>query len=248
MLKRERQSIILREVNIHNKVLSSDLSSGMNVSEDTIRRDLVELAEQGKVIKVHGGALSKSYHLSFRSSHIYSQDAKKAIAKKAAPLIQDGMFVLTTGGSTIIELAKALPVELAATFITASIPAAYECLHLPNIELIFIGDKISKNSQLAVGAEAIAKIKQLNADLCFIGTNALDAEHGLTDNDWDVVQVKKAMIESSKKVVSLSIKEKLNTSQRIKVCDLADIDYLVTELEFDDPLLKPYHHAGITIL
>jgi len=247
MLKRERQSIILREINIHNKVLSSDLSAGMRVSEDTIRRDLIELSEQGKVIKVHGGALSKSYHLSFRSNNIYSLTAKKTIAKKAAQLIQDGMFVLTTGGSTIIELAKALPVELSATFITGSIPVAYEYMHHPNIDLIFIGDKVSKNSQLTVGGEAISKIRQLNADLCIIGTNALDIEHGLTDNDWDVVQVKKAMIESSEKVVSLSIKEKLNSSQRIKVCDLLDIDYLVTELDPDNQLLVPYHKTGIKI-
>lgn len=247
MLKRERQSIILREINIHNKVLSSDLSAGMSVSEDTIRRDLIELADQGKVIKVHGGALSKSFHLSFRSSTIYSLNAKKTIAGKAAQLIKDGMFVLTTGGSTIIELAKALPMELNATFITGSIPAAYEYMHHPNIDLIFIGDRVSKNSQLTVGGEAISKIRQLNADLCIIGTNALDVTHGLTDNDWDVVQVKKAMIESSDKVVSLAIREKLNTSQRIKVCDLAEIDYLVTELDPNDCELKSYHQPGVQI-
>jgi len=248
MHKKERQSFILRQVNVHNKVLSSDLSSEMSVSEDTIRRDLNELSEEGKVIKIHGGALSKSFHLSIRSTNVYSLDAKKIIANKAARLIRDGMFVLTTGGSTIIELAKALPVELSATFITGSIPAAYEYSHHPNIELIFIGDKVSKSSQLTVGGEAISKIRQLKADLCFIGTNALDAEHGLTDNDWDVVQVKKAMVESSEKVVSLSIKEKLNTSQRIKICDLKDIDVLITELSPDDPFLLPYRNEKIQIL
>jgi len=211
MLKKERQSFILRQVNIHNKVLSSDLSVEMNVSEDTIRRDLNELSDEGKVIKVHGGALSKSFHFSIRSHHVYSLDAKKTIAHKAVQLIKDGMFVLTTGGTTIIELAKALPIELSATFVTGSIAAAYEYMHHPNIELIFIGDKVSKNAQLTVGGEAISKIRQLKADLCFIGTNALHAEYGLTDNDWDVVQIKKAMIDTSKKVVALSISEKVNT-------------------------------------
>ena len=248
MLKKERQSFILRQVNIHNKVLSSDLSLEMKVSEDTIRRDLNELSDEGKVMKVHGGALSKSFHLSIPPSNIYSLDAKKTIAQKAVNLIKDGMFVLTTGGTTIIELAKALPAELSATFITGSIPAANEYTHHPNIELIFIGDKVSKTSQITVGGEAISKIRQIKADLCIVGTNALDVEYGLTDNDWDVVQIKKAMIESSGKVVSLSISEKLNTTQRIKVCDLSDLDVLITELQPDNELLAKYKKAGLQIL
>ncbi len=248
MLKKERQSFILRQVNLHNKVLSSDLSQEMKVSEDTIRRDLNELADQGKVIKVHGGALSKSFHLSLHSQNVYSLDEKKTIASKASGLIKDGMFIMTTGGTTIIELAKALPPELSATFITGSLPVAYEYIHHPNIEVIFIGDKISKSAQISIGGETISKIRQIKADLCFLGTNAIDITNGLTDSDWDVVQVKKAMIESSEKVVSLAISEKLNTSQRIKICPVSDIDVLVTELDSCHELLKPYHKTGVDIL
>ena len=141
---------------------------------------------------------------------------------------------LTSGGTTIIELAKSLPAELTATFITVSLPAAYEYIHHPNIEVIFIGDKISKSAQISIGGEAISKIKTIKADLCFLGTNAIDIENGLTDNDWDVVQVKKAMIDSSQKVVSLAIAEKLNTYQRIKICDIDEINTLITELEPGD--------------
>jgi DeoR/GlpR family transcriptional regulator of sugar metabolism len=248
MLKRERQSFILRQVNLHNKVLSSDLSQEMDVSEDTIRRDLNELSDNGKVIKVHGGALSKSFHLSLKSSNVYSLDKKKIIARKAADLIKDGMFVLTTGGTTIIEMAKALPPELSATFITVSLPAAYEYIHHPNIDVIFIGDKISKSAQISVGGEAISKIRQIKPDLCFIGTNAIDISHGLTDNDWEVVHVKKAMIESSQKVVSMVIAEKLNTFQRIRICEIGDIDILITELPLHDQLLLPYQQAGLEII
>jgi DeoR/GlpR family transcriptional regulator of sugar metabolism len=248
MLKRERQSFILRQVNLHNKVLSSDLSQEMDVSEDTIRRDLNELSDDGKVIKVHGGALSKSFHLSLKSSNVYSLDKKKIIARKAADLIKDGMFVLTTGGTTIIEMAKALPPELSATFITVSLPVAYEYIHHPNIDVIFIGDKISKSAQISVGGEAISKIRQIKPDLCFIGTNAIDISHGLTDNDWEVVHVKKAMIESSQKVVSMVIAEKLNTFQRIRICEIGDIDILITELPPHDQLLLPYQQAGLEII
>jgi len=248
MLKRERQAFILRQVNLHNKVLSVDLSQEMKVSEDTIRRDLNEMSQLNKLIKVHGGALSKSFHLSIPSNQVYALSGKKSIAHKASKLIRDGMFILTSGGTTIIELAKSLPPELNATFITPSLPAAYEYIHHPNIEVIFIGDKISKSSQIAIGGEAIAKIKTIKADLCFLGTNAIDIENGLTDNDWDVVQIKNAMIESSQKVISLAIAEKLNTYQRIKICDLDQIDTLITELDPDDLQLQAYVNKGIEIL
>ncbi len=248
MLKKERQAFILHNVNLHNRVLVGDLSEGINVSEDTIRRDLQELSDHGKLIKVHGGALSKSFHSSFNSSKVYAIENKKRIAQKAANLIQDGMFVLTSGGTTILELAKALPENLHATFITGSIPAALEYLHHPNIEVIIIGDKLSKGSQITVGGEAISKIRQIRADICFVGTNALEAEHGLTENDWEVVQVKKAMIESSTKVVSLAISEKINTIQRIKICETKEIDVLITELDVDAAILGPYKKAGLEIL
>ncbi len=247
MLKKERQAFILRQVSLHNSVLSADLSNSINVSEDTIRRDLNELADHGKLIKVHGGALSKSFNSFYLRSDVYNADSKKIIAEKAVSLIQDGMFVLTGGGTTVIEMARMLPENLKATFLTGSIPAAYEYAQHPNIDVIFIGDKIAKKSQIAIGGEAITKLKHIKADLCFLGMNALDMEHGITDNDWDVAQLKKAMIESSSKTIVMTISEKLNSSQRIKVCNIDEIDILITELAPTNILLEPFRKNGITI-
>lgn len=249
MLKKERQAYILHQVNLHNRVLSSSLSADIHVSEDTIRRDLQELAEEGKVIKVHGGALSHSFsQVHFPSNGVYSQNQKKKIAQKAISLIHNGMFVLTSGGTTILEMARSLPPQLKATFISGSIPAILEYMHHPNIDVILIGDKVSKNSKITVGTDAIAKIRQMRADICFLGTNAIDLQHGITENDWEVVQLKKAMIESAQKVVCLSIAEKVNTFQPIQIAGLDKIDTLITELPPDDPLLKPYADAGIRVL
>ncbi len=248
MLKKERQAYILHQVNLHNKVLSSSLCTEINVSEDTIRRDLQELADEGRVIKVHGGALSHSFNeVYYPTNGVYSLNQKKIIAQKAISLISNGMFVLTSGGTTILELARSLPPMLKATFISGSIPAILEYMNHPNIEVILIGDKISKNSKITVGSEAIAKIRQVKADICFLGTNAIDAEHGISDNDWEVVQLKKAMIESAKKVVCLTIAEKINTVQPISVCGLDKIDLLITELDPADKLLKPYTDAGVKV-
>lgn len=248
MLKRERQAYILRQVSLHNSVLSTDLSQAIQVSEDTIRRDLNELAESGKVIKVHGGAISKSFNSFFLRSDVYGIDSKKVIAQKAVQLIQDGMFILTGGGTTIIEMARLLPENLKATFFTGSIPAAYEYAQHPNIEVIFIGDKIAKKSQIAVGGEAITKIRHIKADLCFLGINAIDRDHGITDNDWDVAQMKHAMIEASNRTVVMSISEKLNTQQRIRVCGIDEVDVLITELDPDNRSLDPFKLQTLSIL
>ncbi len=249
MLKRERQAIILHKINLHNKVLSTELCKEMGVSEDTMRRDLQELAEQGKLIKVHGGALSHSFsQVNFIPTTVYSQGNKAIIARKAAELIKDGMFVLTSGGTTILELAKALPPNLKATFISGSIPTVLEYMNHPNIDVVVIGDKVSKSSRITVGAEAINQIRRIKADLCFLGINAIDLKHGVTDNDWDVVMIKRAMIEASQKVVCLTIAEKMNSFQPLHICDLSDVDMLVTELEPNDPVIQPYAKAGISII
>lgn len=248
MLKKERQAYILQQINIHNKVLSSDLSIQMNVSEDTIRRDLQELDEEGKLTKVHGGALSKSFHFTIQNNDIYSLTEKKAIAHKAVKLIKDGMFIVLSGGTTIRELIKVLPNELSATFITPSIPTALELLNHPNIDVIFIGNKLLKSAQMSVGAETVMRLKDIKADYCFLGTNSIDAKEGITDLEWEVIEVKKAMINCANKTVSLAISEKLNSVQRLKVCDLAEVNTLITELSPDDSILDDYKRLGIEVL
>ena len=249
MLKTERQAFILHQVNLHNKVLSTDLSKQIKVSDDTIRRDIQQLAEIGKIVKVHGGALSPSFHNTHISSNdVYEYNKKKIIAEKAITLIKDGMVILTTGGTTIIEMARALPQELHATFISGSIPALAEYIVHPNIEVIAIGDKVSKDSKITVGSDAISRIRELKVDLCFLGVSAINLETGISDNDWEVVQIKKAMVESSQKLICMTISEKINSRQPFQVCDSKKIDTLITELPPDDELLNAYVRAGIQVL
>ena len=249
MHKTERKSFILHQVNLHNKVLSKDLSKQINVSDDTIRRDIQQLADEGKVIKFHGGALSPSFHNTHPlSNEVYAYQQKKIIAQKAISLIKNGMFILTTGGTTIIEMARCLPKDLHATFISGSIPALAEYILHPHINVIAIGDKISKDSKITVGSDAISRIKELKVDLCFLGVYAINLDTGVSDNDWEVVQIKKAMVESSKRMVCLTISEKINSQQPFQVCDSKRIDTLITELSPDHPLLKPYVRAGITVI
>jgi DeoR/GlpR family transcriptional regulator of sugar metabolism len=247
MLKKERQEFILHQLNLHNKILCADLSNKMGVSDDTIRRDLQELAQEDKLIKVHGGALSKSFHTAFDRKMVYNLEDKHIIAQKTAALVQSGMYILTSGGTSILEFAKSLDPNLNATFFTCSLNAAIEFAHHPSIEVVMIGDKVSKDSMLTTGASAVQTIESIQADLCILGINSLDTQFGLSENDWEVVQIKKAMIKASKKTICIGISEKLNSQQKIKVANLDEIDVLITELNPKDPSLLPFKHKGLTI-
>lgn len=243
MLKEERQTIILKEINLHNKVLSSDLSTLLNISEDTVRRDLNELAETGMVIKVHGGALSKSFHFPFRETEIYAMEAKKEIARKSLSLIKNDMVLLVGGGTTMIELARMIPSDLKAMFFTISPLVALELAEHANIDVHLIGGRLSKDSHVNIGAHVINRLSEIKVDLCFLGTNGLSLEAGVTDSDWEVVQVKNAMIKSAEKTAIITISEKLGSIQKMKICNLNALDHLITDLKPDNAILTEYAKA-----
>lgn len=240
MLKEERQVYIIHQINLHNKVLSSDLSVQLNVSEDTIRRDLNELAENGQVIKVYGGALSKSFQFPFQDGNVYAKENKKKIASKALTLINSGMTVLIGGGTTMIELARLIPNDLQCTFFTISPLVAMELAEKDNIEVFLLGGKLSRNTNIVTGSQVINELSDLHVDLCLLGTNSLSIEEGITDSDWEVVQIKRAMIKCSKNLAILSIAEKLNSNQKMRVAPLKEVSYLVTDLEPNDKHLKDF--------
>jgi len=241
MLKEERQKIILREVNLHNKVLTTDLRDQLIVSEDTIRRDLIELAEQGLLLKVHGGAMTKTFHYPFNGQNtVYALEAKRVIADKVVGLLKNDMMVLVEGGTTIMEIARKIPEGLRATFFTVSPQVAMTLAEHEEIEVITIGGRLAKNANMHTGASVINELSNLKVDLCIIGANGISVKDGVTDSDWEVVQVIKAILRTAKKAAVVTIAEKLNTTQKIKIADLNSIDYIITELSPESPVLSSY--------
>lgn len=240
MLKKERHAYIIKQINLHNKVLSSDLSLQLKVSEDTVRRDLNELAEDGKILKVHGGALSKSFHFPYEQKDIYAQDSKKEVARKAISLISEGMTVLTGGGTTMLEMARLIPNDLEATFFTISPLVALELAERKLLTVILVGGQLSKNSQVNMGAKTVSDLSEIGVDLCFLGANGINRKEGITDSDWEIVQVKKAMIKASARTAIMCIGEKLNSIQKMKICSLNAIDYLITDLKSTDAKVRVY--------
>ncbi len=249
MLKEERHKIILREINLHNKVLSTDLVDQLVVSDDTIRRDLNELAEQGLVLKVHGGAMSKTFHYPFNGQNeVYALDAKRVIADKTIGLFKKDMMILLEGGTTIMEIAKHIPDGLQATIFTVSPHVALTLAEHEHIQVITIGGRLAKNANIHTGASVINELSNIKTDLCIIGTNGISVEHGLTDSDWEIVHVMKAMIRTAKKVAVVCIAEKFNTVQKIKIADLTAVDYIITELAPNNAGLSAYSRKDKPVL
>lgn len=150
------------------------------------------------------------------------------------------MTILAGGGTVMLELARILPQNLTGTFFTVSPLVALEVAQRSSVEVILLAGKLSRHSYICTGSFVISQLTEIKADLCLIGTNGISIKDGVTDNDWEVAQVKKAMLKSSEESALLCISEKLETVQKIQVCRLKNLSYLCTEIESNHSKLKKY--------
>lgn len=249
MLKEERHQHILDKIKLSRKVLSADLSIELNVSEDTIRRDLNELSARGLINKVHGGALTiEKKALSYEERSSSDIEEKNCIARKAVNLIKDGQVIIMSGSTTNLQLAKIIPSDINATIYTYSLPIALQLTEHPSVEIIFIGGKLHKTAQVTVGLDVVSLISQLRADLCFIGTSGISISNGMTEPDWEVSHIKKCMIEASEKVIVLCARSKINEVKRYPVATVDRINTIVTDTNPDDAIFSDFIEKGVTVL
>lgn len=249
MLKAERHKFIMTRLLEEQKVVTTDLALALDLSEDTIRRDLNELDSKKLLEKVYGGAVQfveKSDDVF--NINISAEEEKKKIVTKALSLLHDGQVIIMSGGSTNLVFAKLIPSDLKATIYTYSLPIAMQLSQHPNIDLIFIGGKMQKKAMVTIGIDVMQVLSKIKADICFLGASSISIKQGLTEIGYEVSIVKKAMIESSERVVSMFSSNKLNTKMPHSVCDLSQLDTIVTELDPEDIRLEEYRKAGVFVL
>jgi DeoR/GlpR family transcriptional regulator of sugar metabolism len=249
MLKAERHKYIMSKLVEEQKVVTADLALALDLSEDTIRRDLNELDHMKLLEKVYGGAvqINEKYFDIFNIG-ISAEDEKKEIVTKALSLLHDGQVIIMSGGSTNLVFAKLIPSDLKATIYTYSLPIAMQLSQHPNIDLIFIGGKMQKNAMVTIGMDVIQVLSKIKADVCFIGASSINVKQGLTEIGYEVSIVKKAMIEASDKVISMFSSGKLNTKMPHVVCELSQLDTIVTNLDPKDVRLEEYRKLGVFVL
>lgn len=248
MLREERLDFILKKLQTDHKVLQTELSNDLQVSEDTVRRDLDSLAQNGLLIKVRGGAIPHSPNpYPFKERLQYHEDDKKNIALKALGLLHNGQTVIMDGGTSTLMLVKLFPANLQLTVITNSVPIVAQLIEHPGVEVIFTGGRVNKDSRTSGGLSTIRTIQNVRADICFLGVCSLHPDAGVTGLDLEEAEVKSAMVKAANKVYALATSDKMGTAEPFKVCEITDIDTIIT----DDPeqvLFKPYTTLGLQVL
>jgi len=249
MLKEERQRIILDEIRTHNKVHSTDLSLKLSVSEDTIRRDLKELADSGFIKKVHGGAMANpSMPKVLINPKISYKNERTIIAEKALKFIENGQVLLMDGDSTNVFLAGILPSDLIATIFTNSLQIAGKLVEYHGIETIFLGGKVSNKIRATVGLDVIHSLSEVHADIYFMEISSLHSDIGITDGNREYALTKKAMIKSASQVVALALSSDIGSIQPFKIENVAKINSLITELDIHNEQLNDFKTKGIIII
>jgi DeoR/GlpR family transcriptional regulator of sugar metabolism len=249
MLTDERRSLILDRLGTQGRVLAADLTVELAVSGDTIRRDLRELDEAGLLRRVHGGALPRHGDASpFSTRARRAPEAKASIARRAAACVRDGQVVVLDGGTTTLELARALRGDLSANVITTSPPIALALADHPGLEVTVVGGTLRPNALVTVGATAIDALRVIRADVVFLGVCGLHPEIGVTTEDLEERHVKAAMIEGAAEVVALADHDKLGTAMPVIVAPMRAVTQLVTDADVDDDALAPYRALGIDVL
>ena len=247
--KEARQQVILDALSREGRVHAAQLVARLNVSDDTVRRDLAELSDAGRLMRVHGGALPASpASVPFRDRERQAPEAKQSIARAAAALVRDGQAVFFDGGTTARLVAECLPAERRVTVITHSTTVAESLAEHPGVELVLIGGTVRKSARVAVGSTAVDAVRAIRADLYLLGVCALHAEAGLSTDDYEEAAVKRAMIDSAAEVAALVSSEKLGTADRYTFAPASELTHLVTERDAPDDLVAPFARLGISVV
>jgi DeoR/GlpR family transcriptional regulator of sugar metabolism len=249
MLTSQRKKLILEKLGAEGQVQSKALSVLFDVSEDTIRRDLRELAAEGRLQRVHGGALPSSSAIApFAERQSVKMDAKKRVARKGAQLISSGQVVIVDGGTTTSELITFFPPDLRITVVTHSPSIALGLVDHPSIEVILIGGRLYKHSIVAVGAAAIEGIENIHADLFFMGVTGIHPEAGLTTGDFEEACIKRAFSGRAAETVVLASPEKVNTASSFVIGDVSSVNTIVVEDNTDRDWIRAVLEKGVSVV
>lgn len=219
-----------------------------DVSEDTIRRDLRELAADGRLQRVHGGALPASLaDGDLRVREAVSVREKVALGRTGAAMIRSGQVVILDGGTTAIQIARHLAPDLRATLVTHSPNVAVELAAHPAIEIVVLGGKLFRHSMVNVGAALIDAASKLRADLYFMGVTGVHPKAGLSTGDAEEAAVKRALHERAAETVVLASSEKLLAASAFVVAPLSDVAAVIVPASTPSRTISAIRAGGVKV-
>src|SRR6201996_2654138 len=248
MLAAERRDLLVARLGTDGKLVAKDLAAELGVSEDSIRRDLRELAAAGLCQKVYGGAVPASAALGdYEARRSIEPDSKRAVAARAVPLIQPGTVAILDGGTTTLAVARSLPASLECTVITHSPTVASALLDHPGVEIIRMGGRVFRHSAVTCGAAAAEAAGAVSADMFLLGVTGVHPVHGLTTGDPDEAAMKRTLARRAAETYVLASAEKLGPASRYLVLPLADVAAVVTDGQ-DHDVVRQLRQRGVAVL
>ncbi|KOX34643.1 MULTISPECIES: DeoR/GlpR family DNA-binding transcription regulator [Streptomyces] len=249
MLAAERRDHLLDLLAREGKIVAKDVAAGLRISEDTVRRDLRDLANEGLCQRVYGGALPVSPAVvDYGARQTVAPDGKRKVASLAAGLVRPGGVVILDGGTTALAVAHALPRDLACTVITHSPPVAVALLDHPQAEVLVLGGRLFKHSAVTCGAAAAEAARNVSADLFLLGVTGVHPEAGLTTGDAEDAAMKRALAARAADTYVLASSEKIGTASRYRVLPWEEISGLVTDEPAHNPVIEQLTAAGVDVL
>jgi DeoR/GlpR family transcriptional regulator of sugar metabolism len=249
VLPAQRRDLLLSRLRSDGQIVAKDLAAELGLSEDSLRRDLRDLAAAGLCQRVYGGALPISPAIGdYAARQEVAIDSKRRVAARAAALVAPGSTVILDGGTTTLQVARALAPDLDATVVTHSPTIAAALVDHPRIELYLIGGRVFKHSAVTSGAAAAEAAAAVHADLFLLGVTGVHPQAGLTTGDGDEAAMKRALARRAADTYVLASSEKIGAASRFSVLPLGEVAGVVTDADPDHPALRELESAGVSIV
>jgi DeoR family transcriptional regulator of aga operon len=250
MLIEERRQHILSLIQKQGRVLVDELSSNLDLSKITIRKDLDYLESKDLLVRTHGGALpTEAGALSdptIQEKEELYREEKMEIAKAAAAMVSEGQCIILDSGTTTTEIARSLTSFRQLTVITNALNIAAD-LARSDFEVILIGGTLRKNSLSVVGPFAEDVLKEIHADIVFLGVDGFDTKVGLTTPNVLEARVNRAMVKAAEKVVAVCDSSKFNRRSLSLIVPASAIDHVITDSKLPADEVKAIRDAGIQV-
>ncbi|HWJ82175.1 MAG TPA: DeoR/GlpR family DNA-binding transcription regulator [Nocardioides sp.] len=238
MLAAERRHHLLAVLRRDGKIVAKQVATDLGLSEDSVRRDLRELAAEGLCQRVYGGALPASPAMAtYAGRRSVSPESKQRVAAAAVRLVRPGGVVILDGGTTTLAVAQALPHDLPCTVVTHSPTIAAALVDHPSAEVFILGGKLFKHSAVACGSAAVEAAQQVSADLFLLGVTGIHPEQGLTTGDADEAAMKRALVGRAAETYVLGSAEKIGAASPYQVVPFGAVTGVITDAA-DSPTLE----------
>lgn len=246
----ERHKYILDQLNKAGFVSVADLSDSLEVTKVTIRKDLKLLEDKGLLFRSHGSATLVSPYVNDKpvdEKELFYVEEKKLIAKAAAKLLNDQDAIIIGSGTTVGAFAQAIPKNSSLTVLTSAMNVTMALLNSRDIEIVQLGGVVRKSSSSVVGHYAEEMMESFACSKLFLSVDGISLEHGFTTSHMMEAHLNAKMIKSVQKTIVLADSSKFGKKGFGKICDLEDVDQIITNKNLPEKFLKALEEKGLEI-